>query len=151
MREDSFTDLDSAKLLFADLANNITCIHLDTVDEFHRVITTVYGLNNETVLVFIKISRVIVKVESDAHLHRFLTDTSCSLEVELQCSRGVCFGKVKPFKIHITFSGSASSLCDTLNGNLLNQSLVVCFHSIQTVNHIIDAVRLMGSRITERH
>ena len=151
VRKDSLANLDTAKLVFADLTDNITCINLDAVDEFHGVITTVNGLNNETVLVFIQITGIIVKVESDADLHRLLTDTGCTLEIKLQCSSGVCFGKIEPFQIHITFGSSTSCFGDALNSNLFNKSLIVCLHSIQTVNHIIDTIGFMGSRITKCH
>ena len=62
MRENRFTDLNAAKLLFADFPDDITGINLDAVQELHRVVTAVDKFDNEAVFVLIQIAGIIVKI-----------------------------------------------------------------------------------------
>ena len=144
-------DLNAAQLFLADLTNDVTSIKLDTVQEFNGIIAAINRLNDKTVLVFVQIAGMIVQIESDTHLHGLLTDAGSTLEVKLQGGSRISLGKIQTFQIHIALRCRAAGFRNALHGNLLDQPLIIRFHCIQTIDHIIDAVRLMGSGITQRH
>ena len=71
--------------------------------------------------------------------------------MELDCCHRICLGKIQSFQIYIAVCCSCSGFLNTLNHNLLYKLFIVSFHRIQTIYHVIDAVALVGSRITQCH
>mgnify|MGYP001722121900 CR=1 len=106
-------------------------------------------LNNKVILVFLHVTGVIIQIKSNAHGTADLADTACTLHIKLNGSGRVLLGKIDAFQINIAVGSGAACFSDTLNGYLLTQALVVRLHSIQTVNHVVDAVRLVGCGVAE--
>ena len=113
------------------------------------VIPSVDELDHKTVFVFLHTVGIIIEVEANPHLHSLFTNASSTLKVKLNGSSRIRFRQVDAFKVHIAVSRRAAGLRDTLDGNLLDQTLVVCFHCVQPVNHVVNAVRLVGGGVAQ--
>lgn len=59
MRDNRFTDLNTAQLILIVFSNNISGIKLHTINELNRIISTINPLNYKTVFVFRQLSRII--------------------------------------------------------------------------------------------
>ena len=145
MRQDSLADLNPAQLLLTDFTDYISGKYLDTINEFYRIISAINRFYNKAVLILRKLSGIIIKVKTDTYLLGLLLDSRSALHIKLDCSGRICFRQIYTFQIYITVCSCGSSLRNSLYGNLLNQTLIISFHGIQAVNHVVDAVRLMSS------
>ena len=150
MGKDGLADLNAAQLLFADLADDVTRIDFNAVQKFYRVVPPVDKLNYKAVPILIQIAGVVVKIEPDADPHRLFADPRCTLVIKLQRCRRVCFGKIDALQIDIAFGRRTARFGDAFDGDLLHQPLVISLHRVQPINHIVDAVRLMRSGVTQR-
>lgn len=83
---------------------------------------------------------MIVKIKSLCYGTAYFTDTACALHIELNGYGRVLLGKVDAFQINIAVCSSTARFGNTLNGYLLNKSLIVRLHRVQTVNHVVNAV-----------
>ena len=71
--------------------------------------------------------------------------------MELNSRHRIRLGQIQPLQIYIAVRCSSSRFLNTFNCNLLYQLFVVSFHCIQTINHVINTIALMRSRITQCH
>ena len=153
VRKNRLTDLNTAKLVFADLADHITGKDFDAVQELHRVVASVDRLDHKAFLVLVEFARlagVVIEVVADTNRGGFLAKSLCPYVVKLNGRCRVSFGKIDAFQIDKAFGCRAAGLRDAFNGNLLDQPLVVRFHRVKAIDHVINAVRLVGCRVSQR-
>ena len=150
VRKNRFADLNAAKLIFADLADHVSGKDFDAIQELHRVIASVNGLHHKADFVLVQIAGIVVKIITDSDCCRFLADTGRTLAIKLNGRRRVGFGKVDAFQIDKAFGCRAAGLRDAFNGNLLDQPLIVRFHRVKAIDHVINAVRLMSRGVAQR-
>ena len=149
VRQNRFTNLDAAQLLLADFTDYIAGIDFDTVQELDRIITTVNRLDYKVVAVFLHAIGLIVEIESNSNSLCDFANTGGTFRVELNgCSR-ISLRQIDALQIDIAFRRCTSGFRNTFDSNLLNQALIVGFHRIQAIDHVIDTVRLMGGRIAQ--
>ena len=144
VRKNRLTDLNAAKLVFADLTDHISGKDFDAIQELHRVIASVDRFHHKADFVLIQITGIVVKIITDSDRRCFLADAGRALVIKLNSCRRVSFGKIDAFQIDKSFGCRAAGLRDAFNGNLLDQPLVVRFHRIKAIDHVINAVRLMS-------
>lgn len=147
--ENRLSNLDAAELVFADLANDIPGENLHPVKKLHGVVPPIDELDHKAVFVLVQIAGVVVQVKANTHFHRLFAYTLCALEIKLQGGCGVGFGKIDSFQIDITLCGHAAGFSNAFHGNLFHQPLVVGLHGVQPIDHIVDAVRLVGGGVTQ--
>ena len=150
VRKNRLTDLNAAKLVFADLADDVTGKDFDAVQKLHGVVASVNGLHHKADFVLVQIAGIVIKIITDSDCCRFLADTGRTLAIKLNGCRRVGFGKIDAFQIDKSLGCRAAGLCDALNGNFLDQPLVIRLHCIKAIDHVIDAVRFMGCGIAQR-
>ena len=144
MGKNRFSNLNAAKLVFADLADDVTGKDFDAVQELHGVIASIDGLDHKADFVLVQIAGIVIKIITDSDCCRFLADTGRTLAIKLNGCRRVGFGKIDAFQIDKAFGCRAAGLRDALDGDFLDQPLVVRFHCIKAIDHVINAVRLMS-------
>ena len=147
MRKNRLTDLNTAKLVFADLADHITGKDFDAVQELYGVIASVNGFDHKAFLVLVEFARlagVVIEVVADTDRGGFLAKSLCSNVVKLNGCCRVCFGKIDAFQIDEALGRCAAGLRDALEGDFHDQQRVVRFHRIKAKDHVINAVRLMS-------
>ena len=149
MGKNRFPNLNAAKLVIADLADHISCINLDTVQELHGVVPPVNVPNHKTIFIFVKVIGVIVEIISFGYCRRFLANTVGTFVVKLNGCCRVSFGKIDAFQVNKAIGCRAAGLGNALDGNFLDQPLIVRLHRVKAVHHVIDAVRLVGCGIAE--
>ena len=149
MTQDCLTDLQTAQLLLTDLANHIPCKDLLPVQEFHGIVASVDGLDHIADLVLIQSVGVVEKIEAYADSLGHLPQSRCALVVKLDRGRGIRLREVDALQIDIALCSRAPALRDALDGDLLNQTLVIGLHSVQPIDHVIDAVRSVGGGIAQ--
>ena len=150
VRKNRFADLNASELVFADLADHITGKDFDAVQELHRVVASVYRFHHKADFVLVQIAGIVVKIITDSDRRCFLAKSLCSNVVKLNGCCRVSFGKVDAFQIDKAIGCRAAGLGDALDGNLLDQPLIVCFHRVKAIDHVIDAVRLVCCGIAQR-
>ena len=94
MGKNCLTDLQAAQLLFANLADDVSGINLDPVQEFYGIIPPVDGFHHKADLVLIQIPGVVVQVEADTDGFGHFTDTCRTLEIKLDSSGRCCLGQI---------------------------------------------------------
>ena len=150
VRENGFADLNTAELVFTDFADHITGKDFNAVQELYGVIASVNGFHHKADFILIQIAGIVVKIVADPNGCRLFTQPLCTFEIKLNGCCRICFGEIDAFQIDKAFGCRAAGFCDTFDGDLLNKTLVVGFHCIKPVHHVIDAVRLMCCGITQR-
>ena len=93
---------------------------------------------------------MVVEVVAFGYDAAYLADAGLALAVKLDCSRRGVLGEVDALKVDVAFRGGCAALSNALDGNLLHQVLVVGLHGIQAVDHVVDAVVLVGCRVAQR-
>ena len=149
MRKDCFADLNAAQLIFADFANNIASIYLDAVHKFYGVIAAIDTFDDKVILIFFHLAGIWVEIEAFIHSLRNFTNTRRTFDVKLNRSGWCSLREVNPFKVHVALGSCRTGFRYTLNGDLFNQTLIICLHSIKAIDHIIDAIAFMGGRIAQ--
>lgn len=151
VRKNRFADLNASELVFADLTDHISGKDFDTVQELYGVVASVDRLDHKADLVLVKIAGIVIEIVADAHRYVLLANALRTLAVKLNgSSRVLLLRDVDAFQIDEALGCRAAGLCDALDGNFLDQPLVVRFHCIKAVHHVIDAVRLVSCGITQR-
>lgn len=150
MGKNRFSNLNAAKLVFADLADDVTGKDFDAVQELHGVIASVDGLDHKADFVLVQIAGIVIKIITDSNCCRFLADTGRTLAIKLNSCRRVGFGKIDAFQIDESLGCRAAGFGNALNGNFLNQPLVVRLHRVKAIDHVINAVRLMSGGVAQR-
>ena len=135
-----FADLNASELVFADLADHITGKDFDTVQELHGVVASVDSFDHKTNFVLVQIAGIIIEIVTNTDRRIFLANTGRALEVKLNGCCRVGFGKIDAFQIDKAFGCRAAGLSDALDGDFLDQPLVVRLHCIKAIDHVIDAV-----------
>ena len=152
VRQNRFADLNASELVFADLTDHISGKDFDTVQELYGVVASVDRLDHKAFLILVELARlagVVIEVVANTDRGGFLAKSLCSNVVKLNGCCRVSFGKVDAFQIDEALGCRAAGLCDALDGNFLDQPLVVRLHCIKAINHIIDAVRLVSRGVAE--
>ena len=149
VRKNRFADLNAAKLVFADLTDHISGKDFDTVQELYGVVASVDRFHYKADFVLVQIAGIVIEIVADAHRYVLLANALRTLAVKLNGSSRVSFGKIDAFQIDKALGCRAAGLCDALDGNFLDQLLVVRFHRIKAINHVIDAVRLVSRGVAE--
>ena len=149
MRKNRFADLNAAKLVFADPADHITGKDFDTVQELYGVVASIDRFHHKADFVLIQIAGIVIEIVTDTDRGSLLANAVCALVIKLDSCCRIGFGKIDAFQIDKTFGCRAAGLCDALNGNFLDQPLVVRFHCIKAVHHVIDTVRLVRCGIAQ--
>ena len=93
--ENGFPYLDTPQLIFVHCSDHIPSKNFDTVEELHRVISSIDLLDHKSVSVFLQSAGVVIKVVSnfdDAAF--FLWSTAGHLYLELQGGGRVTFGQI---------------------------------------------------------
>lgn len=151
MRKNRFAYLNASELVFADLTDHISGKDFDAIQELHGVIPSVNGFYHKADLVLVKIAGIVIEIVADAHRCVLLANALRTLAVKLNgSSRVFLLRYVDAFQIDITLGCRAAGLCDALDGDFLDQPLVVRLHCIKAINHVIDAVRLVSRGVAER-
>ena len=150
VRKNRLADLNAAKLVFADLADHITGKDFDAVQELHRVVASVDRFHHKADFVLVQITGIVVKIITDSDRRCFLANAGRALVIKLDGCRRVCFGKIDAFQIDEAIGCCAAGLRDAFNGDLLDQPLIVRFHRVKAIDHVINAVRLVGCRVSQR-
>ena len=145
-----FADLNAAKLVLADLANHVSGKDFDAVQKLHGVVPPVNRLDHKANFVFVQIAGIVIEVVTDTHRSGSLANTGRTLAIKLNSCRWVSFGKIDAFQVNKAFGCCAAGFRDALNGDFLNQPLIVRLHCIQSIDHIVDTVRLVGCGIAQR-
>ena len=148
---DRFPDLYAPYLVLADLADHVSGINLDAVQKFHGIIPTVDGLYYKADFVLVQLAGIVIHVEADTDRLGNLPDASGSLEVKLDGGRWRGLGQVDALQIHIALGRRGAAFGDALHGDLLHQPLVIGFHGVQAIDHIVDTVGTMGGGIAQRN
>ena len=65
---------NAAKLVFADLADDVTGKDFDAVQELHGVIASIDGLDHKADFVLVQIAGIVIKIITDSDCCRFLPD-----------------------------------------------------------------------------
>ena len=152
VRKNRFADLNASELVFADLADHVSGKDFDAIQELYGVVASVDRLDHKAFLVLVEFARlagVVIEVVADTDRGGFLAKALCSNVVKLNGCCRVCFGKIDAFQIDEAIGCCAAGLRDAFNGNLLDQPLVVRFHRIKAIDHVIDAVRLVSRGVAE--
>ena len=150
VRKNRFADLNASELVFADLTDHISGKDFDTVQELYGVVASVDRLDHKADLVLVKIAGIVIEIVADAHRYVLLANALRTLAVKLNgSSRVLLLRDVDAFQIDEALGCRAAGLCDALDGNFLDQPLVVRFHCIEAVHHVIDAVRLVSRGVAE--
>ena len=154
VRQNRFADLNASELVFADLTDHISGKDFDTVQELYGVVASVDRLDHKAFLILVELARlagVVIEVVANTDRGGFLAKSLCSNVVKLNgSSRVLLLRDVDAFQIDESLGCRAAGLCDALDGNFLDQPLVVRFHCIKAVHHVIDAVRLVSRGVAER-
>ena len=151
VRKNRFADLNASELVFADLADHISGKDFDAVQKLHGIVASVDRLDHKADLVLVKIAGIVIEIVADAHRYVLLANALCTLAVKLNgSSRVLLLRDVDAFQIDESLGCRAAGLCDALDGNFLDQPLVVRFHCVKAIDHIIDAVRLMSGGVAQR-
>ena len=143
VRKNRFADLNASELVFADLADHISGKDFDTVQELYGVVASVDRLDHKAFLILVELARlagVVIEVVADTDRGGFLAKSLCSNVVKLNGRRRVGFGKIDAFQIDESLGCRAAGFGNALNGNFLNQPLVVRLHRVKAIDHVINAV-----------
>ena len=97
MRKDCFSNLNTTKLIFAYLTNNITSIKLNTINKFYRIITSINSGNNKTLFIFFHLSRIIIKVITFWNSTCNLSYPCHTFKIKLDCSCRCGLWKINTF------------------------------------------------------
>ncbi|OPZ47592.1 MAG: hypothetical protein BWY95_01383 [Bacteroidetes bacterium ADurb.BinA104] len=81
--------------------------------------------------------------------HRFHTAGLLHLKSQV-CGGTLVLEEVDSLQVEIPFRPGGSGLGNSFHRDLLHQFLVVGLHGIQTVDQVIEAILLVGGRITQR-
>ena len=149
MRKDCFADLNAAQLIFADFANNIASIYLDAVHKFYGVIAAIDTFDDKVILIFFHLAGIWVEIEAFIHSLRNFTNTRRTLNVKLDRSSWCSLREVNPLKVYVALSSRGAGFRYAFDGNLFNQTLIICLHGIEAIDHVIDAVALVSGRIAQ--
>ena len=151
MRKNRLPNLNPPQLIFADFTDHIPGIDLNAVQEFHGVVPAVNAGNDKIIFVFLHLPGIVVQVVPFRNLPGDFTNAGSTFKIKLNGRRGCRLGQVDTLQIDIALCSCAAGFRNALDRNLLHQPLVVRFHGIQAVDHVVDAVALMGGRIAESH
>ena len=150
MRQNCLADLKPAQLLFFHPTDGIPGIDFDTVCKLHGIIIPVNRFHGKSILIYGKPSRLFIEVKTDARLFPYFFHAQSRLPIKLKNSHRCRPTHMNAFQIDITVRCRRCRrfhLCNAFYCNFLNQMHAVCLHRVKPVNHIINAVFLMGSRI----
>ena len=146
MRQDRFTDLDPAQLIFIHRTDHVTGTYPDAVKELYGIVTAVNAADYKAIPVLFKTIGMLVEIIPFPYGPTlFLHGTVRHLPLKLQRGCRVFLRQVYAFQIQVAVRRRTPALHDPLDRDLLDQAFVVRFHGIQTIDHIVDAVALMGS------
>ena len=91
-----------------------------------------------------------MKIITDSDRRCLLADAGCALVIKLDGRRWGSFGKIDAFQIDKSLGCRAAGLGDALDGDFLDQPLIVRFHRVKAIDHVINAVRLMSGGVAQR-
>ena len=151
MRKDRFPNLDAAQLVLVHLADHISGKQSDTIQKFNVIITAINLFHHIAILIFVQIAGVVIEVEFQPNGARYFAQAGFSLAVELDCCRRVCLGKIDAFQIDESIRSGTAGFRNAFDHDFLDQTLIIGFHCIQPVDHVVDAVRAVGSRVAQSY
>ena len=105
--------------------------------------------NGIAVFVFFELSRLVIEVKTLINGSADLTDTCFSLDIKADSRSRVCSRNIDTFKENKSLSTRCAACADTFNSYLFDELFVICFQCVKAVDHVVNAVRLVGSRITK--
>ena len=149
MRKDRFPNLDAAQLVLVHLADHISGKQSDTIQKFNVVIAAINLFHHIAILIFVQIAGVVIEVEFQPNGARYFAQAGFSLAVELDRCRRVCLGKIDAFQIDKPIRSGTAGFRNAFDHDFLDQTLIIGFHCIQPVDHVVDAVCTVGSRVAQ--
>ena len=150
VRENRFPDLNAADLVVADRADHVACAQPDPVQKLHGIVPPVDRLHHVTVLVFFHPVGVVEEIEADPHRSAHLAEGGRAFAVELNRRGRIGLGQIDALQIDISVRRRAAGLGDALDGDFFDQALVVSFHRVQTIHHVVDTVGPVSRGIAQR-
>ena len=111
MGADGFLDLDTAHDILADLADSISFVEFQTIEETDGAFYAIDALYNEVVFVFSKMTRLVVEVNTFLDKHAFVPcGASGSHRIKADACLRVAFADYDLLKIDIAVCGGAAYL-----------------------------------------
>ena len=88
VRENRFSNLNTAQLLLTNSTDHITSINFDTIQKLYRIITTINRLYYKVIMIFFHAVRLIIEVKSNSYCLSNFPNSRSTFIVKLNgCSR----------------------------------------------------------------